>query len=798
MVPSVARGKRRLVSVAAAVLLGSATVALAAAKQDSDRDRSKAPVPAPPASAVLRNPQVTRLVRAIGWDGDVRSLPQVPPERLERPERERPEILPRVFPGTPAPTAARPSVDAETLAALSAPAPSPTRSFEGMSYAANGNGHPPDTNGDVGPHHFIQSINTSIAIYRKTDGVALATFGFNTFMSQGHFGNVCDNHNFGDPVVLYDSFEDRWVITDFAFQLNGSGDVINPPGAFECIAVSRSGDPVSGGWNFYSVNTTGGLGDYPKLGIWPDGLYLSVNLFGYRATDPYLRPRLYAFNKKQMYAGVASPQVVLFDMPAEDFTVLPANARLQLGTPPAGAPNYFVELGKYFDAISVFKFHVDWTTPANSTLTGEIAASTATDFALLDTGAGSTDVSSPVNPLDSLAYRTMMQNQYTNIGGVESLWNVDTVGAGNPLTSGVSSSTAAPRFYQVTVTGGVVAPATVQAFTFSPDARHRFVPSVAVDRAGNMAMGYSVSSGSLNPALRYAGRLATDPPNAITQTETSLIEGGGTQSGTCGGSTCTRWGDYSTMTVDPDGCTFWFTSEYYATTGLNHHTRIGAFAYPSCVPTDDLIYKNAFDTCDLSGWSTTATDGGDLSASPAAAMSTGPCGLLANVNDTSSLYVEDDNPSAENRYRVRFYINPHDFNPGTSLGHFRTRVFIAFQQTPQRRLLAVVLKFQNGQYSLLARVRQDSGALADTAFVPISAAPHAIELELRRATGPATGDGSLQMWIDGTSVAALTALANNASGVDFARLGALSVKAGSSGSLYFDSFESRRVQYIGP
>src|SRR5205814_181762 len=127
------------------------------------------------------------------------------------------------------------------------------------------NAQPPDTSGDVGPTYYIQTVNTSIGIYNKSTGIRVAAFTFDTFMSQGNFGNLCDTDNFGDPVVVYDSFEDRWIITDFAFQLDGSNNVINPPGAFECIAASKTGDPVSGGWNFYSINFAGGLGDYPKL-----------------------------------------------------------------------------------------------------------------------------------------------------------------------------------------------------------------------------------------------------------------------------------------------------------------------------------------------------------------------------------------------------------------------------------------------------------------------------------------------------------------------------------------------------
>ena len=165
---------------------------------------------------------------------------------------------------------------------ISAPAPAPLNVFEGLDRFNFGAGSPPDTNGDVGPQYYIQTVNTSIGIYDKTNGTRVAAFTFDTFMSQGNFGNLCDTNNFGDPVVLYDSFEDRWIITDFAFLLDGSGNVLAP--AFQCVAASKTGDPINGGWNFYSIQFTDFLGDYPKLGIWPDGLYMSANML----TDMYM------------------------------------------------------------------------------------------------------------------------------------------------------------------------------------------------------------------------------------------------------------------------------------------------------------------------------------------------------------------------------------------------------------------------------------------------------------------------------------------------------------------------------
>src|SRR5205814_6195178 len=123
-----------------------------------------------------------------------------------------------------------------------------------------------------------------------------------------------DTNNFGDPVVVYDTFEDRWIVTDFAFTLDGSNNIINPPGTFQCFAVSKSGDPVAGGWNFYSIQITDALNDYPKFGIWPDGLYMSANMFTFGAGSSFVTARAWAFNKAQMYAGSPTVKVVKFDI----------------------------------------------------------------------------------------------------------------------------------------------------------------------------------------------------------------------------------------------------------------------------------------------------------------------------------------------------------------------------------------------------------------------------------------------------------------------------------------------------
>jgi hypothetical protein len=566
--------RARLVRAAVAgVVIGAAVVAAATLPMGgSGAARAAAALsgsPAGPLAQALVKSQST-------FRGDLRRLPQLQPRaRPARPEREAPE--------TPVQAGgAAASVGAgEAPASISAAAPAPLSSFDGLhdlescTGGSCGAGHPPDTNGDVGPTYYIQTINTAIGIYNKSTGARVAGLTFDNLMSQGNFGNLCDTDNYGDPVVLYDTFHDRWVITDFAFQLDGAGDVVDPPGSFQCFAVSRSGDPVGGGWNFYSLAVTDALQDYPKLGIWPDGLYMSANMFGFGATDPYENVRVWSLNLAQMEAGAASPQSVAFDLPAVSqgefvFTALPSNARAQTGAPPAGAPNYFASVWGFGNRVRIWKFHVDWTNTANSTLTGPTDSTVATSWA----DPPDTVPAKSGNSLDTLGIRLMMQNQYTNIGGFESLWNVHTV-------RGSSASQAAVRYYQVKVTGGTVEANATQGATWNPDSSNRFMPSVAVDRAGDMALGYSVSSSTLFPAIRYAGRLAGDPVNTLSQTENSFIEGTGSQTGNCGGR-CERWGDYSAMTLDPDGCTFWYTNEYYAASGLDHHTRIGSFKFASC------------------------------------------------------------------------------------------------------------------------------------------------------------------------------------------------------------------------
>ena len=211
----------------------------------------------------------------------------------------------------------------------------------------------------------------------------------------------------------------------------------------------------------------------------------------------------------------------------------------------------------------------------------------------------------------------------------------------------------------------------------------------------------------------------------------------------------------------------------------------------------DRIFEDGFESADLTRWSSASTDGLDLSVSGAGAMAGTTAGLQAFVNDTNALFVQDDSPDAENRYRARFYFDTNGFDPGEAQSHFRTRIFIAFDPTGLR-LITLVLKRQGGAYSIEGRVRLDDGTRADTGFFPITDGPHFFELDWIRASGPAANDGFFTLRIDNTPVSGLTFLNNDASPVDFVRMGALSIKTGAAGTLYYDQFESRRQVLIGP
>lgn len=490
-------------------------------------------------------------VRPASFDKDLRSLPETgPTQKRPIPEIESP------FRVKSAPSNAPDAVAQTSAGTLSMPAAS--ASFKGLDLQNWGAGWPPDTNGDVGPTYYLQTVNTSIGVFNKS-GSRVAAFTFDTFFDGT--GTPCDASNQGDPVVLYDAQSGRWIITDFAWTNFTSGPY------YECIAVSKSGDPVTGGWWMYGFRADDAshpyLNDYPKLGVWADGIYMSANMFDIlnpRGSASYKGVRVWALNRDDLTSG-APLNSVIFDLGSSYFSLIPSNYRG--AQPPAGTPAYFASASSSSTNLMLWKFHVDWANPGASTLTGPLNI----PIASFNQPSGQVPQRGSSETLDTLGDRLMVQLQYRNLNGVESLWATHSVASGG--VTGI-------RWYEIRGLSGT--PSVYQQSTYQPDSNYRWMGSLVVDGQGNMAVGYSVSSSSIYPQIRYAGRLASDSLNTLGQAESTLIAGTGSQSGGYN-----RWGDYSAMTVDPvDDCTFWYTTEYYETTGNDWQTRIGSFQFPGC------------------------------------------------------------------------------------------------------------------------------------------------------------------------------------------------------------------------
>jgi hypothetical protein len=499
----------------------------------------------------VEGPFVSPPIVPTSLQADLRTLLARPRRAIRAPEKELRRLRPGVG-GTRAPELTDPV--AQTWAGTEN-MPTASLNIKGMDLQHAGAGWPPDPNGDVGPNHYIQTVNTSIQIFNKDGSSAVPPATFDTLFATAPA--PCSSSNKGDVVVVYDRLADRWVITDFAWTSN-SGPF------YECIAVSKNSDPVSGGWWLYAMNANDTwLNDYPKFGVWADGYYMSANMWQLGPPDTFKGTRVWAFNRAELINGQPL-HAVWFDI-SNDGGLLPANIRGVL--PPQDSTELFVDIEPP-NGLHLWQFHVDWATPSSSTFSGPTWVTVA-PFTTFPFGTYSISQKGSSETLDQIDDRFMMQAQYRRVGNTESLWLNHTV---------VSGGVAAVRWYEIRDPNGSAA--VYQQGTYQPDASHRWMASLGVDGSGNMAVGYSVSGSSLYPSIRYAGRLATDPLGQLPQGETGLVEGTGSQNGGYH-----RWGDYSAMTVDPvDDCTFWYTSEYYEATGQNWQTRIGAFAFPGCAP----------------------------------------------------------------------------------------------------------------------------------------------------------------------------------------------------------------------
>jgi hypothetical protein len=428
--------------------------------------------------------------------------------------------------------------------------------------------NPPDTVGDIGLNHYIQSINSAsgavFTVYNKADGSVAAG---PTAMDSLGTGNCAAG--LGDPVILFDQLADRWFLSEFS----SSGNRL-------CVYISQTSDPISGGWFAYQF-TAPGFPDYPKYGVWPDAYYASSNESS---------PAVYAFDRAQMLIGApaTSQRFTAPDLAAFPFQALiPSDADGET-PPPAGAPNPFMRhrddeahnppgtAGQ--DFLEIWEFHVDWATPANSTFTGPINIAIAEIDSELCGFVSFNCFPQPSGPtLDPLREVVMHRLQYRNFGSHQVLVSNLVTDVGGTNHGGI-------RWFELRNTGsgwGVH-----QEGTFAPDIHHRWMGSAAMDGSGNIGVGYSVSSTTLFPSIRFAARLATDPLGTL-QGEVSVIAGTAANSSN-------RWGDYASLNVDPvDDRTFWLTTMY--SPASSWATRIATFQLcdPPGVPTIDMVTATA-------------------------------------------------------------------------------------------------------------------------------------------------------------------------------------------------------------
>lgn len=498
----------------------------------------------------------------------------------------------------------------------------PIQNFEGVS---NRNGVlPPDTNGDVGPNHYMQWVNLSLAVYSKTGTLLYGPTNGNTIFSG--MSGPCATHNNGDPIVLYDREADRWMVSQFALPGGASG-------YHQCIAVSTSPDPTGTWYRYDFLYSTTKMNDYPHFGVWPDGYYMAVNQF-LNGTS-WSGQGVAVFERDKMLAGQTA-RMVKFDLYATDPNLggmLPADID-GATPPPAGAPNAFMEFdddawGYSGDQLQLWDFHVDWANPTNSTFTKTIQMPTAAfDSNLCGYARNCIPQAGTTTKLDSLADRLMYRMQYRNFGTHQMIVVNHSVDVNGADRAGI-------RWYELRNSGAGWS--IFQQGTYSPDSNHRWMGSAAMNGAGGIAIGYSVSSSTMYPSIRYTGRVAGDPSGTLPQGEGTIIVGTGAQT-----HTASRWGDYSMLAVDPvDDCTFWFTTEYVATTGsAPWQTRIASFTLPDCggaPPTTGSISGHVTDSATggaLAGATVVITGGPSTTTDALGAYSFG--GLAAGSYDLTA------------------------------------------------------------------------------------------------------------------------------------------------------------------
>ncbi|HUC30373.1 MAG TPA: hypothetical protein VMR80_12335 [Candidatus Acidoferrum sp.] len=422
---------------------------------------------------------------------------------------------------------------------------------------------PSDVNLAVGDTQVLQWVNVSYAVFDKATGNVIAGPILGNQLWSG-FGGYCQSDNSGDIIPQWDKLAHRWVLTQNTFQ-----------GAYStCIAISQTADATGSYYRFAFPQN--GFPDYPKWGIMPDAYYQSQNNFG-SSGSAYVGVHACAYERAKLLVGDSTAQQICFQTGTFDDSTLPGDLDSAGTQPPSGQPEVF--LGSIDNTppngsvIYEYLFHVDFTTPSNSTFTGAGGAMpiSVASFGLACGGNGAcVPQPSPGELLDSLGDRLMYRLAYRNFGTDHQTWLVS-----HSVTAG---SSVGERWYEFRAPENSTSLSVYQQGTFAPDSNYRWMGSIAMDSAQDIALGYSVSSSSVSPSISYTGRTMADALGTM-ESEASIVSGTGSQI-----STDNRWGDYTSMALDAaDDCTFWYTNQYYmVTASFDWSTRLASFRFNGC------------------------------------------------------------------------------------------------------------------------------------------------------------------------------------------------------------------------
>ena len=470
--------------------------------------------------------------------------------------------------------------------------------FEGISNQDNFNllgirVNPPDPVGDVGPNHYVEMVNLAFAVYNKA-GTRLAGPAALGSLWAGFAVDEC-TENSGDPIVIHDQFADRWILTQFTTRgIDFPDEPLNP--FYNCVAISTTPDPT-GTYFRYAFTTGFNFPDYPKYGVWDDSYLITTREFGV-ADETIYGIGVYGLERARMIAGDPGARAVSFllqdgRVPLEQIGdgLLPPDIdgrrlpRRNAPAPIVGTQDDDAAYGATVDALNIWEFNVTWGTAPTASigLTQQIpVAEFDSIFPCAPTARDCLPQPGITNPdqfLDVLSYRQrpILRLAYRNFGLYESFVTNQSVEARPGL--------AGTRWYEIVrVLGRYVLR---QQGTYAPDdGIHRWMGSIAQDKLGNMALGYSVVNATdVFPGIRYTGRRLLDPRGQMTLGEGTVVNGTAAQT-----HVNSRWGDYTSMNVDPaDDCTFWYVNEYYtvegaatAPLGNGWQTRIASFKLPGC------------------------------------------------------------------------------------------------------------------------------------------------------------------------------------------------------------------------